>query len=202
VDGAWTVVLMATLLVEEIIATASTLLNSRCTCNCSRYNGFVANTAPKTLNDEELRAWRALLRAHAALVDVLEQELAADRRLPLSFYEVLVNLSEAGGRLRMSDLAGRVLLSRSGLTRLIDRMIDAGLVARETCPRDRRGLYATMTPTGRAELKRSWPVHVRGVVEHFAGHLEPGEATTIADGLDRIATALGRPDSGAPCATD
>jgi DNA-binding MarR family transcriptional regulator len=153
-----------------------------------------------TLSDDELQAWKALIRAHAALIEVLEQELIADREMPLAFYEVLVTLSETdGGRLRMSDLAARVLLSRSGMTRLVDRMVDAGMVGRDTCPADRRGSYAVLTPAGRAALKRAWPVHARGVIEHFARHLEPGEARQLANTLDRIATANGRPDGAASC---
>ena len=86
--------------------------------------------ARSPLTDDELDAWRALLQAHAALFDVLERELVDEHDMPLAFYEVLVNLSEADGRMRMSDLAGRVLLSRSGLTRLIDRMSAAAMERR------------------------------------------------------------------------
>ena len=96
-----------------------------------------------------LAAWRAFLDAHAALVAVLERELLEERDLPLTFYDVLVQLSEAGGRMRMSDLAGSLLLSRSGVTRLVDRMADAGYVAREACASDGRGFYAVLTPAGR-----------------------------------------------------
>src|ERR1051325_8413245 len=96
------------------------------------------------LTEDELAAWRGRLRPHAGLLDVLEKELAANGSMPVAFYDVLVNLSEAGGRLRMSDLADQVLLSRSGVTRLVDRMVVAGLIDRDTCPSDRRGSYAVL----------------------------------------------------------
>jgi len=148
------------------------------------------------LTDDELEAWRSLLRAHAALFEVLERELEAEHGMSLAFYEVLVRLSESGGRVRMSDLAAGVLLSRSGLTRLIDRMAQAGLVARESCPSDRRGAYAVLTDKGRATLDDAWPVHAQGVAEHFAGHLEPGEAVVLANVLGRIADRNGRGGTG------
>jgi len=153
---------------------------------------------PKSpLSDTELDAWRALLQTHAALFEVLERELVAEHDMPLAFYEVLVNLSENGGRMRMSDLADRVLLSRSGLTRLIDRMTTAGFVNRETCPSDRRGAYAVLTSGGMAALQKAWPTHARGVAEHFAKHLDADEAKQLTAVLRRISEPLGPTKTGA-----
>jgi DNA-binding MarR family transcriptional regulator len=152
---------------------------------------YDALVAASPLSDTELDAWRSLLRAHAGLLEVLERELEAEHGMSLGFYEVLVRLSDAGGRLRMSDLANGVFLSRSGLTRLIDRMVSAGLVDRETCPSDRRGAYAVLTQTGRKALNAAWHAHARGVAEHFAHHLAPGEAKLLADILGRVADAHG-----------
>ena len=138
------------------------------------------------LSGDDLAAWRALLDAHAAVVTVLERELLAERGLPLSVYDVLVQLSEAGGRMRMSDLAGSLLLSRSGVTRLVDRVVGAGYAVREACPSDGRGTYAVLTRAGREALAGSWPTHARGVQRHFADALQPGEARTLAAVLDRV----------------
>ncbi len=92
-------------------------------------------------------------------------------------YDVLVQLVEAdGGRLRMQDLADRVVFSRSGLTRLVDRMVSEGLVTRERCDDDRRGTFASITAAGRARLRQASGVHLRGVAEHFARHLSPARA--------------------------
>jgi hypothetical protein len=99
------------------------------------------------LDDRELRAWRGMLRVHATLTKALDAELEAAHGLPLSSYEVLLHLADADGqRMRMSDLADMVILSRSGLTRLVDRLEREGLIARESCPSDARGSYATPAP--------------------------------------------------------
>jgi DNA-binding MarR family transcriptional regulator len=146
--------------------------------------------ARSPLNDQEMAAWRAFLRAQATVLGALERELEAERGLPIAFYDVLVVLSEAdGGRLRMSELANRVVLSRSGVTRLVDRMERQGLVQREQCPADRRGYETVITAEGRKVLKQAWPVHARGVAEHFARYLSSDEARVVADALGRMAPA-------------
>src|SRR5215510_8622109 len=103
---------------------------------------------------ERLAVWREFLEAHAQVVGALEAELDAERDLPLAWYDVLVALSEAPEhRLRMQDLADRVLFSRSGLTRLVDRMVAAGYVERVRCDDDRRGTFAALTTAGTACLR-------------------------------------------------
>src|SRR5215211_1085273 len=148
------------------------------------------------LSNEQFEAWRAFLRAQAALISTLDRELEAEQGLPITFFDVLIQLSQAGGRLRMSELADAVLLSRSGVTRLVDRMVRAGLVRREACPEDRRSLYAALTPEGTRALKRARPFHLRGVAEHFGRHLTDDEAKTIAAALGRIAPS---PDGEEGC---
>jgi DNA-binding MarR family transcriptional regulator len=141
-----------------------------------------------------MAAWRALLEAHAAITDLLERELEQERGLPLSKFEVLLKLAEAPeGRMRMLELAQSVLLSKSGLSRLVDRMEAAGLVRRERCPSDRRGAYAVLTDEGRRVLRRAAPVHLRGIQEHFAGKLDDHEVRVLADALGRV-TAAARED--------
>lgn len=137
-----------------------------------------------------MRAWRAFLEAHAAVARQLERELLAETSLPLGWYDVLVQLNEAPGRrLRMHELASAVLLSRSGLTRLVERMERASLVTRNTHPSDGRGTVAVLTDAGRAQLRRCAPTHLRGVDEHFLAHLDDGELDVIAGALERVAAA-------------
>ena len=137
-----------------------------------------------------MAAWRALLEAHAAVTDLLERELEQERGLPLSKFEVLLKLAEApDGRMRMLELAQSVLLSKSGLSRLVDRMEEAELVRRERCPSDRRGAYAVLTDEGRRVLRRAAPVHLRGIQEHFASHVADDEVRVLTDVLGRVTAA-------------
>ncbi len=144
----------------------------------------------EALSGRELAAWRAFLRAHATLLGTLERELEAQRCMPIAFYDVLAQLAEAdGGRLRMRELAEAVLLSRSGLTRLVDRMERAGYVSRERCTDDRRGAFAMITSAGRKALRQASPVHARGVAEHFARHLSREETDVLAGAMERLVDA-------------
>ena len=143
-------------------------------------------TTAAALSTDELLAWRAFLRAHATVTRRLEAELLAEHDLPLASYDVLVQLSEAPQQaLRMTELAERVLLSRSGLTRLVDRLERDGLVARRSCPSDARGTLAVLTGAGLERLRHAWPTHLRGVVEHVTGRFN-------ADEIDQLAELLGK----------
>lgn len=149
----------------------------------------------QTLNAERLAAWRAFLTAHRRLVDRLTAELDAEQGMPLTWYDVLVNLHEAEGqRLRMAELADRVLLSQSGLTRLVDRMAGEGLVERERCPTDRRGMFVVLRTEGRAALVAAAPGHLDGVARHFGSRLDDAEVHLLREALERVADGLG-PDS-------
>jgi DNA-binding MarR family transcriptional regulator len=141
-------------------------------------------------DDARMGAWRAFLRAYASVTDVLERELVEAKALPLTWYDVLLQLSEAPtGRLRMQELARSVLLSKSGLTRVVDRMTADGLVRREAAADDARGAFACLMPAGRSALRRAAPVHLAGVHEHFARHITDAEAAALTAALDRIARA-------------
>ena len=143
--------------------------------------------ADREPNETKLAAWRALLNAHPTAITAIERDLAARQLVPLTWYDVLVALSEAPeGRLRLRELASRVVLSRSGLTRLVDRLEAAGLLRREPVPTDRRGAYAVLTPAGEATLRRTWPIYARGIVEHFARHLDDAEARVVTAALERV----------------
>jgi DNA-binding MarR family transcriptional regulator len=152
------------------------------------------------LSDARMAAWRAFLEAHARATAQLSRELLEEESLPLAWYDVLVQLSEAPDqRLRMQELADRVLLSQSGLTRLVDRMQKDGLVERLRCASDGRGTYATLTPAGLAQLRRAYPTHLRGVRAWFADLLDEDEARVLARALTRIADTAHPPaPSGGP----
>jgi DNA-binding MarR family transcriptional regulator len=144
--------------------------------------------APSLLTREELGAWRGLLRVHARLTRELDAELVRAHQLPLSSYEVLLFLADApGGQLRMSELADGVLLSRSGLTRLVDRLERDGLLRRERCPDDARGFLATITPKGKALFQRARRTHLDGVRERFLSNLTPAEQRKLAELWERVA---------------
>ena len=139
------------------------------------------------LDERRLAAWRALLASHAALVGRLGEELQEEKGLPLPWYEVLLWLGQApDGHMRMGELADSLLLTPSGVTRLIDRMETEGLVQRQQCPSDRRGWNAVITAAGRTRLRAAAPVHLRGVERHFSRHITDDEADLIADVLGRV----------------
>jgi DNA-binding MarR family transcriptional regulator len=142
----------------------------------------------KQLPDEaRLAAWRAFLNGPAAIVARIERDLArAGDVAPLPGYDVLIELVEAeGNRLRQRDLARRVVLTRSGISRLVDRLVTTGLVRREPNPADRRGGFIALTDAGHAALRRTWPAYARGIQEHFARFLSEDEARVIAAALER-----------------
>jgi len=132
------------------------------------------------LEERELLAWRGLLRVHASLSKALDQQLEREHGLPLTSYEVLLYLAEADGRkMRMCDLAASVILSRSGLTRLVDRLERDGLLVRESCASDARGAFAKLTPAGEEKLIAARATHLAGVRSLFLGHLSPEELDVL-----------------------
>lgn len=137
--------------------------------------------------DAGMRAWRVFLEAHAAISKRMERELREECELPLSWYDALVQLHEAGGSLRMHELADRLLLSRSATTRFADRLERAGLIERRAVMSDRRGTVVLLTSDGKAELKRTAPVHMRGIVEHFVDRFDDAELATIERLFNRLA---------------
>ena len=155
-----------------------------------------------TVDDAALNVWAEFLRVHATLVDVLGRELTAGTGLPLTWYDVLIQLHEAGGRLRMQELASAIVLSKSGLTRLVDRLEAAGYVARVSCPSDRRGTFAELTASGRTELLRARPVHLRSIAEHFAAPLAAPELEGLGRALRTLARANDVAGQGAGCGGD
>jgi DNA-binding MarR family transcriptional regulator len=139
------------------------------------------------LSEAELGAWRGLVRVHAALVRELDAQLDARHGLPLSSYEVLRSLSRVpGGRMRMAELAEHVLLSRSGMTRLIDRLEREGMVSRSTCDKDGRGCYAGLTERGRATVTEARTTHIAVVRAGFLRHFSEDEMRELATLFERV----------------
>lgn len=135
-------------------------------------------------------AWHALIRAHSRIVRRLEAELEAEHGLTLPAYEVLAHLSEAPERrLRMTDLAKHAILTPSGLTRLIDKLVREGWVERHRCGADARVVYAVLTTAGMAKLEVAYPTHVRGVREHYIDWLTPEQQAAVSDALGDLAEA-------------
>jgi DNA-binding MarR family transcriptional regulator len=147
---------------------------------------------------DRLEPWRLFLQAHSVVVEQLEHELRDELGLPLTWYEVLLHLARAPeGRMRMTDLAGSLLLSKSGVTRLVDRMEAAGYVERGVCASDRRGSFAVLTRRGRAIYDKAAPIHLRGVDEHFLSPLGVTEQRALATGLRKVVGAARTPASRA-----
>ena len=146
----------------------------------------------------ELAAWRAFLEAHHGVMTVLGEELDEIGR-PISFYDVLVQLTEAEpSGLRMVDLARRVLISKSGLTRLVDRMAGQGLVRRQPSPEDGRGYYVVATRLGRSALRRASPRHLRGIARHFTSLLTDEELKVVGNAMTRVAESSRTEHSNRP----
>ncbi|MEO8252274.1 MAG: MarR family transcriptional regulator [Chloroflexota bacterium] len=140
--------------------------------------------------DPRLETWRSFLVAHAQIRRLLERELQAEQALGLGEYEVLLLLARADDRqLRMSELADRLVLSRSGVTRLVDRLEGEALVERASCDTDRRGSWATLTDAGHKRLRKAAPTHLRGVGEHFLNRIPADELDALQRTLDRVLEA-------------
>ena len=151
-----------------------------------------ASTSLLRPDDPGMLAWRTFLMAHATVIRRLDAELEERESLALSDFDVLVQPQFAGGTLRMRDLADSVLLSRSGMTRRVDRLESAGYVVRAACETDRRGSMASLTDAGRDRLQRALPVHLQGVADHFLCHLAPDELATLRSTLAKL-LPTGRP---------
>ena len=141
--------------------------------------------------------WALFLTTHAVLVEEMEGRLAEAGLPPLSWYDVLWALERAGEhRLRMSELAEMTVLSRSNLTRLVDRLESAGLVARERAEEDRRGAFAVVTASGRAMRRKMWPVYSAAIKELFENYISSREAAQMGDTLRRILGAVREKSAG------
>jgi DNA-binding MarR family transcriptional regulator len=142
---------------------------------------------PSTLDGAALQAWRSYLQSHASIVRVLDAELAAEHGMTSRDYEVLLYLAQADGcHLPMSALAERTMLTRSGITRLVDGLVEAGWIERVACPNDARVSYAQLTDHGHAKLRDAGCAHVRSIQRLFLEHFTPAEIDQLASLLRRL----------------
>jgi DNA-binding MarR family transcriptional regulator len=133
-----------------------------------------------------LGAWRSLLQAHATLLRQLETDLEKETGLALADFDVLAQLAVAGGELRMTELAARALISRSGMTRRVSRLVAEGLVRRANANADARGVVVALTDAGVARLTETAPVHARGVRDLFVSQLDDQELAVLESALDKV----------------
>jgi DNA-binding MarR family transcriptional regulator len=133
-----------------------------------------------------LKAWEALLRAHATLMRQLERDLDKETGLALADFDVLAQLAIAGGELRMTELADRALISRSGMTRRVARLVDVGLVRRASAGADARGVVVALTDAGVARLTETAPVHARAISDLFVARLDDQELAVLESALEKV----------------
>jgi DNA-binding MarR family transcriptional regulator len=147
-----------------------------------------------TTGRDPVAAWRSVLRAQNRTLRAIEQDLADRGLIPLSWYDVLLELDAAPDRrLRMQDLASRVVLSRTRVSRLVSELEAAGLVERVPDPEDGRATLAQLTPAGRAARRKAAPVYLEGIEQHFNRHLTTAQQDAVADGLQRVVDAHDAP---------
>ena len=154
-------------------------------------NGDVATLLERLVTAElpggrGLKAWTSLLQAHATLMRRLESDLERETGLALADFDVLAQLANAGGELRMTDLAARALISRSGMTRRVARLVDEGLVRRDDADADGRGVVVALTDAGVARLVETAPVHARGISKLFVEQLDDRELAVIERALGKV----------------
>ncbi|HEX7311946.1 MAG TPA: MarR family transcriptional regulator [Gaiellaceae bacterium] len=141
---------------------------------------------------DRLRTWRLYFESALALIDVLDAELERDAGIPLRWYDALIHLEETPDGLRMNELAERILYSKSGFTRVVDRLEDAGLVRRVRPEDDRRSILVLLTDKGRATMKHARRQHRHAIEQHFSSHLTDTNIKALANALEKI-SAHARP---------
>jgi DNA-binding MarR family transcriptional regulator len=156
-----------------------------------------AGARPLSPSDPRIEPWRAFLQAHARITRRLDEELRAEHDLSLAEYDALLTIADAPGRrIRMRQLADRVILSKSGVTRLIDRLVLDGLVQRDVCLSDARGAEAVLTPAGLDRLRRASRTHLRGIDEHFLSALAPDDMAAIQRSMQAVSDRAGTDADG------
>lgn len=139
------------------------------------------------IDDERLHLMGLIVRSHRLLTDRLGRELEQDVGIPLVFFDVLINVGAAPeGRVTMSRLSNDIALTTGGVTRLVDRMVDAGLVERQACPSDRRSIHVILTAGGRDVLNRAVAAHIEGIDRHLMAHLSDKDRASLTTALTKI----------------
>jgi len=142
------------------------------------------------IQDERIQLMGLIVRTHRRLTDSLGRELEQSVGIPLVFFDVLIHVAAAPeGRLTMSTLSVDVSLTTGGVTRLVDRMVDAGLVVRQNCPNDRRSIHVVLTPQGRAVLEQAIAAHVDSIDRHLIAHLDATDRAALAMVLTKVLDA-------------
>lgn len=178
-----------TIVAEKLVNT--TIVSTTFICDNGDVNAqATATAAAKPARSAHGDAWEALTRTHAAITQRLQEALAAADFPPLPWYEVLATIAEAPEqRMRMGDLAEALVITRGGLTKLVDRLVKAGLLERTFCETDRRVSYATLTPAGAELLAGMRPVVIEELKAAFAAKLSVAQADDLREALDRIRTS-------------
>ena len=180
---------------DTIVVAYATILPNGCTVNY-RFGIIAEMTTPRihrslSTRDPRIGTWRDFLTAHARLERLLDEDLRAEHDLSLPEYDALLQLAEAPGRrLRMHQLADRVLLSRSGVTRLIDRLVRDGSVERDPCLSDARGAEAVLTAAGLERLRNAAVTHLRGIKEHFIDAIDPTDLPSVGRAMRDVLDGL------------
>jgi DNA-binding MarR family transcriptional regulator len=139
------------------------------------------------IDDQRLHLMGLIVRSHRLLTDRLGRQLEEEAGIPLVFFDVLINVGGASdGFVTMSRLSSDIALTTGGVTRLVDRMVDAGLVERRACPSDRRSIHVILTPEGRDVLNRAIAAHMEGIDRHLMAHLDDNERAALATALTKI----------------
>jgi DNA-binding MarR family transcriptional regulator len=142
------------------------------------------------IDDQRLRLMGLIIRTQRLLSDILGRELEQSVGIPLVFFDVLIHVGGAPeGRLTMSSLSMDVALTTGGVTRLVDRMVDAGLVARQNCPSDRRSVHVILTTEGRTVLERAITAHIEGIDRHLMAHLDARDCAALEVSLSKVLDA-------------
>jgi DNA-binding MarR family transcriptional regulator len=146
----------------------------------------------KVSRAKAIRLWEGLSRVHSTMTAALEKDMLPEAGMPLGWYEVLVHLDRAPqGMMRFQDLAEVAGITDSGASRRLDQMLKAGLIDRRSCPTDRRGVFAHMTPAGKAGFEHAHAVFLRSLDRNLSRHLEPDEADAMSAALSRLGLSLG-----------
>jgi len=154
---------------------------------CARARNCYGNLVPSSRKKLAADAWGALLQVHAELVPVLDRQLRAHAALPLAWYDVLLELSAVHERrLTMTELAERVVLSRTRVSRVVDELTEAGLVRRHANPADARSAFAVLTPQGVERFKQAARVYLGGIEQHFAAALSDADLRAVSSALARV----------------
>jgi DNA-binding MarR family transcriptional regulator len=149
---------------------------------------------PDSLTQKQVAAWRQLLVCHSRIVRLVEREFESKGLVPFTFYDILLHLRHAPNReMRFRDINGEVVLSRSALSRCLDRMAADGLVTKQDCPEDPRGLVLQITSKGEAELKKAWPVYRDLIVNLFGRHFSEDELDFLTQRFVKVTDELDNP---------